>query len=212
MQRSTLTLPEAAIVSLICFGLFTLGSLQAVLSGFPPAVFTDSGNAWGIGVELVLGGAALLFLRSRGFDIQSLYPRPSMSGTFMGLALFVAGWIVGGLAASLFEVAGVRQMADFSFMGLSLVWIVAFAMVNGAFEEIFLLGVLTRGLRGFGLSVALGVPLFVRALYHLYQGPLGVVWVLGIGLTLAVGYIVTRSLWAPVLAHTLWDIVPIVAG
>lgn len=161
------------------FGLFTLGSMQAVLSGFPPAVFTDSGNAWGIGVELVLGGAALLFLRSRGFDIQSLYPQPSMSGTFTGLALFFAGWIVGGLAASLFQVAGARQMADFSFTRLSLVWILAFAMVNGAFEEIFLLGV---------------------------------VWVLGIGLTLAVGYIATRSLWAPVLAHTLWDIVPIVAG
>lgn len=212
MKRSTLTLPEAAIVSLICFGLFTLGSVQAVLAGFPPAVFTDSGNVWGIGVELVLGGLALLFLRSRGFDIRSLYPRPSASGTWAALVLFVAGWVIGTVVASLFQVAGQRQMTEFSYTGLSLVWIVAFAMVNGAFEEIFLLGVLTRGLRGFGLSVALGAPLLVRVLYHLYQGPLGAVWVLGVGFTLTLGYVLTKDLWGPVLAHTLWDIFPIVAG
>ncbi len=88
--------------------------------------------------------------------------------------------------------------------------LIAAAMVNGTFEEVFLLGFLARGLRGFGLSIALGVPLLVRALCHMYQGPLGVLWVLGFGLILALYYVRWGQLWPPVLAHILWDIVPLI--
>ena len=102
-----------------------------------------------------------------------------------------------------------KQIADFSYTGLSLIPIILFAMLNGAYEEVFLLGVLTRGLRGLGLSAAIGVSLLVRVLYHAYQGPIGMLWILSIGATLTLGYLITRSLWPPVFAHTLWDIVPI---
>ena len=85
-------------------------------------------------------------------------------------------------------------------------------MVNGTFEEVFLLGVLVRGLRAHGLPFAIGVSLLVRVLYHLYQGPLGAVWVLSIGLMLTLFYVRGKQLWPPVLAHILWDIVPVVAA
>ena len=88
--------------------------------------------------------------------------------------------------------------------------IVLMAMINGTFEEIFLLGFLLRGLRGYGLSVALGVTLLVRLLCHLYQGPVGPIWVMGVGLTFAVYYVRSTQLWPPVFAHILWDIVPFV--
>ena len=82
------------------------------------------------------------------------------------------------------------------------------ALVNGTFEEVFLLGVLVRGLRGFGLSVAMGLPLMVRVLYHLYQGPAGAAWVASFGVLLTLAYVITRQLWPSVFAHILWDIVP----
>lgn len=83
-------------------------------------------------------------------------------------------------------------------------------MVNGAFEEVFLLGVLLRGLRAHGLSVALGFPLLVRLMYHGYQGPLGLLWILAFGLSLSLFFLRTGRLWPVVFAHTLWDIVPVV--
>ena len=209
LRKSTLSIPEAAVVSAICFGLFTLWSLQAVLAGFPEARFTDSSNGWMIGLEATLACSALLYLRARGFDIALLYPRPTVRGTLQGLGLFAAAWLVGALLTTLFYTPGQSQVAEFSFTGVTLVSIILFAMVNGTFEEVFLLGALVNGLRGLGLSLAIGLPLLVRVAYHLYQGPLGAVWVLAFGITFAVGYIVTRDLWPPVLAHILWDIVPL---
>jgi len=209
-RRSTLTLLEATVVSSVCFGLFILASLQAVMAGFPDAHYSETGNAWSIGVEAVLAVAALGYLRVRGFDIASLYPRPTLAGSVSGLGLFLLAWVIGALAMLPFIAPDAEQVVGFSFAGVSLLSTVLFAMVNGAFEEVFLLGVLMRGLRGYGLSLAIGVPLLVRVLYHLYQGPLGVVWILAFGLTFSLAYLRRQDLWPPVLAHVLWDIVPAV--
>lgn len=207
--KTTLSPVEAVVVSAICFGIFILWSLEAVAAGFPQAEFTDSGNAWMIGIEITLAAAALLFLRARRFDTASLYPRPTLRGSLLGLLLFFAAWLAGIVSTSFFYTPEKRQVVEFSYSGLTLASTIVFAMVNGAFEEVFLLGALARGLRGFGLSIATGVPLLVRVLYHLYQGPLGMVWVLAIGTTLTLGYLVSRQLWPSVLAHILWDIVPV---
>jgi len=212
MRKSTVSLSEAAVVSTICFGLFIVWSTEAVVSGFPQAKFSDSSNASAILIEITLAVAALLYLRARNFDIHSLYPHPNFRGTFLGLGVFFAAWIAGAIVVSAFATAERPLQTDFSCGGVSLGSVVLFAMVNGAFEEIFLLGVLVRGLRAYGLSVAVGAPLLVRVMYHLYQGPLGVVWILVFGLTFTLFYLRSKQLWPVVLAHTLWDIVPVYAG
>lgn len=207
-QKSTLSLPEALTVAGLCFGLFILSSFQAVFAGFPDADFSEDSNWAMVVIELVLASLALLYLRSRTFDLRPLYPHPTVRGTAAGLTVFVVCWLSGIVATSLFASAGATDAIGFSFDDLSLTSRIALAMVNGAFEEVFLLGVLVRGLRGFGLSVAVGLPLLVRVLYHLYQGPLGVVWVLSFGVVLTLAYVWRRDLWPPVLAHILWDIIP----
>jgi membrane protease YdiL (CAAX protease family) len=211
MRRTNLSIHEAAVVSAICFGLFIVWSTQAVLSGFPEARYSDSGDAWMVLVEAVLAASALLYLRARNFDVWSLYPQPDLRGTLFGLGLFVAAWLAGVIATAPFmSPGGPSQVTEFSFSGVSIASTVLFAMANCAFEEVFLLGVLVRGLRAYGLSIAIGVPLLVRLLYHLYQGPLGAVWVLAFGLTFTLFYIRNSRLWPAVFAHTLWDIVPVV--
>jgi len=212
LRKSTIAVSEAAIVSTICFGLFIVWSTQAVMSGFPEAKFSDSSNIWMILVEFVLATTALLYLHVRNFDVRSLYPQPNLRGTLWGLGAFLSAWLVGAIVTAPFVAPERPQVAEFSFQGVSLASNVAFAMVNGAFEEVFLLGVLVRGLRGYGLSVAVGLPLLVRVLYHLYQGPLGAIWILAFGLTFTVFYLRVRQLWPLVLAHTLWDIVPLYAA
>lgn len=91
---------------------------------------------------------------------------------------------------------------------LSLGVVIAVAVVNATFEEVFLLGFLVRGLRGFGLNVAIGASLLVRLAYHLYQGPLGAVSVLAFGIVLTLYFASTNKLWPPVLCHMLGDIIP----
>ncbi|MGZ5119554.1 MAG: CPBP family glutamic-type intramembrane protease, partial [Burkholderiales bacterium] len=68
------------------------------------------------------------------------------------------------------------------------------AMINGTYEEVFLLGFLLRGLRQFGFSLTVGVPLLIRVLYHLYQGPVGAMWILGFGLLFSLYYFRFRLL------------------
>ena len=179
-----------------------------MLAGFPPARFSDASNSWLVIVELILAGAALLFLRSRNFDIESLYPEPTVRGSLLGVGLFLVCWLLGTVVTALFQTHERPGVIDFSFSGASLASIVLVAVVNGTFEEVFLLGVLVRGLRGLGLSLAIGLPLLVRVLYHLYQGPVGVLWVTSFGVTLTLAYVITRQLWPCVFAHILWDIVP----
>jgi membrane protease YdiL (CAAX protease family) len=209
-QKTAISPIEAVVIVVVCFGMAIVMSLRAVAAGFPSTPFTDAGMIWLVGTELMLAIAALLFLRLRGFSIGTLVPEPTARGTLSGTVLFFATWIVGIMLVTPFmrvvpEQPYVGMIADARLSGPV---VVLFAMVNGTFEEVFLLGVLVRGLRGFGLSVAVGIPLLVRLLYHLYQGPVGALWVLGFGMVFTVSYVRSVNLWPPVFAHILWDIVP----
>ena len=83
--------------------------------------------------------------------------------------------------------------------------IIALAMVNGLYEETFLLGYLQRGFLAAGPSFAIGLSVLVRVLYHLYQGPLGALSVLLFGLVVSLFHWRTGKLWPVVFAHTLAD-------
>ncbi|MBD9480700.1 type II CAAX endopeptidase family protein [Pseudoxanthomonas sp. PXM02] len=208
---SDLSLMDAFIVSTICFGLFIATSTQAMLAGYPDAEFSDASNIYGILTELVLAVCALLYLRARRFDLRPLYPRPDWIGALQGAAIYVVAVALALLATGpLVADDGSAPMVAFSFEGVSLTSTVAFAIVNGTFEEVFLLGVLVRGLKGHGVLFAAGLSLLVRLLYHTYQGPVGAVSVLAFGLVLTAFYVRTGRLWPVVFAHILGDIVPVV--
>lgn len=208
--RTTLSLGEAGLVSLICFGLPVALSLRSAAQGFPVGVFNDTGMLWLCMCEVSATVAALTYLRMRQHDLRPLQPRPSLMQSIEGLVLGFLAWVAAALATQPFidgpGVAHLQQMMSGSQLSGAVV--VLTAMINGTFEEVFLLGVLTRGLRGFGLSVAIGLPLLLRASYHLYQGPVGMLSILMIGLVLALGYVRNGRLWPPVFAHMLWDVLP----
>jgi membrane protease YdiL (CAAX protease family) len=90
----------------------------------------------------------------------------------------------------------------------ALATVVVSAIVNGTFEEVFLLGFLLRGLKRYGVAVALGMSLLVRLLFHSYQGVYGMLAVVVFGLVLSVYYLRTQALFPVTFAHILADIVP----
>lgn len=196
----------------ICFGLFIASSLRAVAADFPTGGFSDDGMLWLVGIELALATAALTVLHLRGFAIASLLPVPTLRGGLAGVGLLVAVYVIGGIVVSPFAAGQgeqpIARMVEEAKLTLPVILLVA--MVNGLYEEVFLMGFLLRGLRGFGLSTALGAMLLVRVLYHLYQGPVGALWVLVCGLVFGLYYIRSNRLWPPVFAHMLLDILPLV--
>lgn len=206
MHKSTLTWAEAGTVTAICFGLFILFALQAAVEGFPAARVTDDGNLLTVGLELVLGGFGLLYLRLRQFELRALLPQPTVRDSLLGLGVAATAWLGAWVVMLAVHSPGQREMVEFSTEGASTLSLVMLSVVNGGYEEVFLLGVLARGLRCFGLSVAVGLPLLVRVLYHVYQGPLGVVAVGTVGLVLTLAYVATGRLWPAVFAHILLDL------
>ncbi|WP_052134430.1 CPBP family intramembrane glutamic endopeptidase [Collimonas arenae] len=213
-MRSTLrtnTSPlEAFAISVICFGWAIYSSIQAVSAGFNGGAFTDANLMSTTVIEIIFGGIAFLILYVRGFAISTLYPTPSLTGIAVGIATYVvalgAVWIFTVPFTSSQGAQPIDSMVAQASVSLSTV--VLSALINGAYEEIFLLGFLLRGMRGYGLSIAMGVSLLVRVLYHLYQGPLGAVSIFAFGLVLSLNYVRTGSLFSAVFAHVLTDIIP----
>jgi len=55
--------------------------------------------------------------------------------------------------------------------------------------------------------IAINVSTVVRMLYHLYQGPIGIITIVPMGLLYGYTYVRTRQLWPLIVAHVLVDII-----
>lgn len=210
--RTDCTLLEAVVVATICFGLPIWSSTLVVAGGWsgPVRGFTN-GDLWSIiGFELACAPLALWWLQARRFDIATLYPAPTWAGGVLGGLLYLAASLAGSRLTAAFAAGGGFDPGTnmVAHAGTTLPVVIALALVNGAYEEVFLLGVLVRGLRGAGMSFAIGCSLLVRVLYHTYQGPVGTLWIGVFGLVLSLAYWRTGSLFPAVFAHVLADIVP----
>lgn len=195
----------------ISFGWFILASVWAALDGFPSsaAAFSDASLIGLMVTELMLGTMALGFLRYRGHALKDLLPSPDWRGCLegailCGVAIVACAAVNALLPSPSGAVEPVAQML--ANARPSMVVLLAVSVLNGLYEETFLLGYLVRGFATFGASFAVGLSVLVRVLYHLYQGPAGAVSIVVFGTILAAVYWRTRRLWPAVVAHTLTDI------
>ena len=205
----------------ICFGWPILNSLQYVLQtdaqtmtqAQDAAAFSDASFIGLIVMELITAGVALLVLHHRKFAVERLYPAPTVRGFAIAILLYLGAAYASQFVLTIFHSGSADEPVQRSLAAavVSPPVLAAVGVVNGMYEEVFLLGYLQRGLRDYGASLALGLPLLIRALYHLYQGPSGVVSVLIFGLVLAIFYRRTESLFPVVFAHVLADILPFVS-
>ncbi|MFZ6843594.1 CPBP family intramembrane glutamic endopeptidase [Undibacterium sp. RuTC16W] len=205
---------EVAGIITICFGWFIYSSVAAagidVQERSSGGGFSDASFVYLILMELSMAAVALLVLRSRSYPLSTLLPVPSIEGTMMGMVLYFATVLASWMAVMPFS-AGHATQPITEIMRQStptLPYIFAVALVNGTYEEVFLLGYLVRGFSTYSRSFAIGLSLLVRLLYHIYQGPLGVMSVVGFGLVVSLFYLRTRLLWPTVVAHMLGDILP----
>jgi membrane protease YdiL (CAAX protease family) len=200
---------EALGMVVLCFGWFivsSLASLAAWQSGASARGFSDNILASVVLTELIFGAVAIAVLQARGYPLRTLYPQPSWSGVFLGAGLYLGATALATLAMQLApHPAGmpVEEMAVRAQVSLPVVMLLS--IVNGTYEEVFLLGYLMRGLRRYGASTALGITLLVRLLYHMYQGPIGALGVTLFGAVIAIYYQRTGRLFPAVASHVIAD-------
>lgn len=201
---------DVIVVIAVCFGWPVWGSLRALASHAPASPFDDSTLAALIVLELVLASLALGYLSLRRHDLSLLVPRPTVIGCVIGVALYA---IATAAIWPMYFFVGKDELAAqpieqmIAGATVSLPWLIGASVVNGLFEESFLTSYLLRALQPLGAFVAIGVPILIRALCHLYQGPLGTVSAIGFGLVFAAYYWRKKLLWPVVFAHILADVV-----
>lgn len=201
--------PEALCVVMVVFGLAIASSLDAAANWRPGGAsgFTDAGFDSLVGIELFFGGIALLLLRARGYPLQTLAPQPTLRGMAEGALICLALLASDSLAGFMLPNVGttpIEEMLDATSVSWSST--IPAMIVNGLYEEVFLMGYLTRGLRRYGASTAIGITLFVRVLYHAYQGPVGVLSVCMGGLLFGLWFQRTGRLFPLVFAHIAIDL------
>lgn len=159
------------------------------------------------------------FLRVRGWSVEKLGLQATWRATAGGVALAAGLYLmfaglhalVKALAPDFMTVALGHYPKVSPKLSMDLVYTVS--VFNGFYEEIFVTGYVVTALRQTrGVWVAVNASVVIRLLYHLYQGPLGIINVVPLGLCLAYLYARFGRLWPVVLAHILIDIVGLVAG
>jgi membrane protease YdiL (CAAX protease family) len=202
---------EALGIIFICFGLFIGTSVEVAATGgakwWDNVGFSNAGFDATLVLELILGAVAMAVLWARGYPLNSLWPRASWRGVLAGLGLFLGTLVIGWADARLVPNQSAYPIAEM-LRKTHVSWssVVPFCIVNGAYEEIFLLGYLMRGLRRYGGSTAVGITVLVRVLYHMYQGPAGALSVALVGILFGVYFQKRGRLFPVVLAHVVVDL------
>jgi membrane protease YdiL (CAAX protease family) len=201
------SIPLALGVTAICFGWPVVIALAAAFGGETTGAFNDNNFLALVLTEAVLASVALTVLSARNYPLGTLRPRFTLADAGAGIGLWLA--TLGACAITL-VIAGSGQTSQpveqlLAEAQVSAPVTVLLSLVNGAYEEVFLLGFLASGLRRFGASNAIAITLLVRLLTHAYQGPLGALSVMVFGAVLGVYFFRSGRLFPVVAAHILAD-------
>lgn len=90
--------------------------------------------------------------------------------------------------------------------GISLATVLAVSLLNPIFEEVFVCGYVIAALKNtrsipFSINTSVGI----RLTYHLYQGTVGLISIIPLGLVFAYWFAKTGRLWPLVIAHGIFD-------
>jgi len=215
--------PGVEFLVVVCgaFGMPIFSSILSLGAGAgaaPPGagglVFNDAVLIGIVVFEVVQAAFLIWFLHVRGWTLEKIGLRITWRGTGMGWLLLLGTYVVAMVAQHLASMALPAQMqagverypVSDPDVNMQLVFIAS--TVNGMFEEIFVAGYIITALReARGVWTAVNVSTVVRLLYHLYQGPIGVVTIVPMGLLYGFVYARTRQLWPLMFAHVLIDII-----
>jgi membrane protease YdiL (CAAX protease family) len=203
---------EFLVVVTWAFGLPIFSSIMTLglPAGSPAPVFTNAELLGTIVFEVIQLGFLGWFLRVRGWTLEKFGLRFSWWATAGGIAMLAFT-----IAVSYGAQYAVQVIFDYDIKAalarapkvdpdLSMQLVFMVSVVNGIFEELFVAGyIITSLAERRGMWVAINASVVVRLLYHLHQGPIGVMTIVPVGLLYGYVYSRTRQLWPLVVAHVL---------
>jgi membrane protease YdiL (CAAX protease family) len=201
---------EFLIVVILAFGRFIVASILAM--GSPElSTYTNHALMSVVVTELLNFAFLAWFLYLRGWTLEKFGLRVTLRTTAGGillaictLALFVFVQVVGSYGL---DMAAAEKLYPKVAPQLDLQLVLFASVVNGAYEEIFVAGYVITALAPVrGIWIAVNVSTGIRLMYHLYQGTIGVITIVPMGLLYGYVYVRTKQLWPLVLAHILLDI------
>lgn len=199
---------EFGIVLIVAFAWFVVVSLSAALSP-PYVVWADD---WGllslVAHEIVVGGILAWFLFVRGWRLRDLgFERPQGDDGRDALILIAVSYaamlpLYYAMPASIRDASALQVQGD-----VSILTSFALSIVNGIFEEVFVCAYVVSAWRGVSMWNAMTASAALRLAYHVYQGPMAIVWVGPLGLIFAWYYATRGRIWPLIAAHILLDFV-----
>ncbi len=208
---------EVLVVLLLAFGPTVPGSLAALFDpqflakrAAPPitnpALLRTSIH------EVLVFAVLAAFLWVRGWRPERLGLKPTLKDSGVGAGLAVANYLayvtlwlilvnvwprIGQIGASMHLVRP----------GLHLLNIVLISIVNPLFEEVFVCGYVITALQPrLGMPTAVNISVGIRVFYHLYQGAIGVIGIVPMGLIFGYWFGRTGRLWPLIVAHAVGDV------
>lgn len=208
---------EFALVIGLAFGYFILSSIFQVFAPPGSAPITENYLLFLIIYEPIILLAVFWFLKQRGWQFDGFNLRPSLRTTAYGVLLaacayisYVAVWmIVSFISPGLLKVMSQVTLVS---NNISFNYILAVSVINPLFEELLVVGYVVTALKQVkGVTVAVVISVFIRLLYHLYQGPLAVMSIIPLGLIFGYWYAKRGNLWSVIVAHALFDFIGLYA-
>ena len=203
---------EFLFVVVCAFGLSIFTSILSIggLASRPTYV-----NATLLGTTLeVLIVAALLggFLRIRDWSLERIGFEVTLRQTIWGVGLLAGVLGVQTLLQVSAPLLGFHPGAPAARFPAAAALdpgvVLIASVVQDAFEEFFIAGYVITALAATrGPWAAVHVSTGLRVLCHVYQGPLGVLTMVPMGLIFGYLYVRTRKLWPLIVAHLLLDVI-----
>ncbi len=209
---------EFAVIVAGAFGLLIINSVYLALNPLHGVPVHSTASLWHMVVQEtvitgILGGA----LWARGWNFTRLGLQSEWTDGLHGLGVAAASYFVcyvafAALAAFAPGLATSAAKLQVVPTGLSPWLIAALVVVNSVYEEVFVAGyVITVLKEKTSESIAINVSVALRLLYHLYQGVLGVITIIPIGLIFGYWFAKTGKLWPLIVAHAAINLVSLLA-
>lgn len=204
---------EFLIVVSWAFGQFIFVSIMSIGAPAQQAYTNHALLSVLIG-ELMQFAFLIWFLRVRGWTLEKFGLHFTLRGTGGGLllagasfGLFIVAQIVGGWVLPI-DLKAAEELYPKTAKDLDMQLVFVTSVVNGAYEELFVAGYIIAVLTPIrGMWTAINVSTGIRLLYHLYQGPIGVITIVPLGIVYGYIFARTRQLWPLIVAHIVIDVV-----
>jgi membrane protease YdiL (CAAX protease family) len=202
---------EIAIVLLGAFGLFILDNVLFLVHPTAKPPISQHHLESLLVFEPIALALLCYFLYARGWSTERIGLRPTARDTLIGLGLVPAFYAVYVFTWWIAYAAGYRPsyLGHYQALvnsGIALPVAASICIVNPVYEETFLCGYIITTAKAMNRTTAgVNVSVAIRLGCHLYQGGVGVLGIVPVGLIFAWWYARTGRLWPLFVAHAVLD-------